>query len=309
MLDAPFDMTLAATPETNDRTNVVSVPIASWDHQCPEADREHALHALEQGSILFFPQLRFHIDEIEGRLLSPAIAAKRKNVSLDCASGTLRGSRAGEAELSLLRSMMQRFAASSGALLRNLLPRYQAGLEQGRTSFRPVEIAARSTSWRKDDTRLHVDSFPSSPVGGKRILRVFSNVNPHGRSRTWRLGESFESVACRYLPRSRGPVWGTSRLLGFLGITKGRRSAYDHFMLQLHDRMKADLDYQSEVDQSVFEFHAGSTWIAFTDRVSHAAIGGQHALEQTFYLPVTCMQDPSRAPLWILQRLTGRKLI
>lgn len=249
------------------------------------------------------------MEEGEGRLLSPAIAAKSKNVSLDLSSGTLRGSSAGEAGLRLLETMMQRFATSSGTLLRNLLPQYAAGLIQARTSFRPVEITKRSTSWRKDDTRLHVDSFPSSPVRGNRILRVFSNVNPHGQSRTWRVGESFESVARRYLPSLPGPVWGVSQLLRMLGITKGRRSAYDHFMLQLHDRMKADLDYQSEADQIVCEFHAGSTWIAFTDQVSHAAMRGQYALEQSFYLPVTCMLDPSQAPLRILQRLAGRELI
>jgi hypothetical protein len=290
-------------------TSVVSLPISIWDHQRSAADQEQAIHALEQGSVLFFPRLRFPIEELERPLLSPIIAAKSKNVSFDGSSGTLRGSSASEAELKLLHSMMQRFAASSRALLRGLLPRYDACLLQGRTSFRPVEIATRSTSWRKDDTRLHVDSFPSSPVQGKRILRVFSNVNPHGKNRTWRIGESFENVARRYLPASPGPVWGASRLFAMLGIIKGRRSAYDHFMLQMHDRMKADLDYQSQVDQIVFEFHAGSTWIAYTDQVSHAAVAGQHALEQTFYLPVACMQDPSQAPLLILQRLAGRELV
>jgi hypothetical protein len=293
----------------DDMDKVVSFPISTWDHQCSAADQERAIHALERGSVLFFPQLRFPIGEFEGPLLSPMIVAKSKNVSFDGSSGTLRGSSAGEAQLKLLRSMMQRFAASSRALLRGLLPRYDAGLLPGRTSFRPVEIATRSTSWRKDDTRLHVDSFPSSPVQGNRILRVFSNVNPHGQSRTWKIGESFESVARRYLPASPAPVRGANRLLAMLGITKGRRSAYDHFMLQMHDRMKADLEYQSEVDQIVFEFHAGSTWIAYTDQVSHAAIAGQHALEQTFYLPVACMQEPSQAPLRILQRLAGRELV
>ena len=78
------------------------------------------------------------------------------------------------------------------------LPAYRDRLEIGRTSFRPVEIAGRASSWRKDDTRLHIDSFPATPVHGKRILRVFTNVNPHGRPRTWRLGEDFESVAQRF---------------------------------------------------------------------------------------------------------------
>ena len=289
-------------------TIVVSLPLASWDHQWSTADQGDALCALEQGSVLYFPQLRFSMEAGESRLLSPTIAGKSKNVSLDFSSGRLRGSSASEAQLGQLRSMMQRFATSSRTLLRNLLPRYEAGLLQARTSFRPVEISRRSTSWRKDDTRLHVDSFPSSPVQGKRILRVFSNVNPHGESRTWRLGEPFASVARRYLPSLPSPVWGSSQLLGLLGITKGRRSPYDHFMLQMHDRMKTDSDYQTEAAQVVHEFHAGSTWVVFTDQVSHAAMNGQYALEQTFYLPVNCMLNPAQAPLRILERLAGREL-
>ena len=68
--------------------------------------------------------------------------------------------------------MMQRFAASSRNLLRNLLPQYETGLDQARASFRPVEIVGRRTSWRKDDTRLHVDSFPSSPTKGTEYWRA-----------------------------------------------------------------------------------------------------------------------------------------
>jgi hypothetical protein len=79
-------------------------------------------------------------------------------------------------------------------------------------------------------------------------------------------------------------------------------------MLRLHDRMKADLRYQSQAAQSVYEFHAGCTWIVFTDQVSHAAMAGQYALEQTFLVPLECMQDPSLAPLRILERVLGREL-
>lgn len=289
-------------------TDVISLALANWDQPCSTAEQERAIRALERGSVLLFPQLRFSIQDAESRLLSPITTGQRKNVSLDPSRGTLRGSSADDAELRLLQGMMQRFAASSRALLRGLLPRYEPGLQPARTSFRPIEIAGRSTSWRKDDTRLHVDSFPSSPTRGKRILRVFSNVNPHGQRRTWRLGESFEGVARRYLPSLPGPFWGGSHVLNLLGVTKGRRSAYDHFMLRLHDRMKADLAYQSEVSQSVHEFHSGSTWIAFTDQVSHAAMTGQYALEQTFHLPASCMLDPSQAPQRILERILGREL-
>ena len=289
-------------------TKIINVPITNWSQKCSSAIQEQALLALEEGGVLFFPQLGFSLEEVEGRLLSPTIKGRSKNVSFDISTGKLRGSNAGEAEIRLLQSMMLRFATCSNALLLNLLPHYNAGLVQSRTSFRPLEIAERRTSWRKDDTRLHVDSFPATPVQDRRILRVFSNVNPQGKSRFWRLGESFESVASHYISSLSGPVWGVSQLLQLCGITKSRRSAYDHFMLQMHDRMKADLDYQLNSEQIDCEFPAGSTWITYTDQVSHAAVAGQHCLEQTFYLPVTSMQDPSRAPLRILERLMGRSL-
>jgi len=288
--------------------DVVSLPIASWDHSCSTAEQERALRALEQGNVLLFPQLRFSIQDDEAQLLSPTIAGEGKNISLNPADGSLRGSGADAARLRRLRGMMQRFATSSRALLHNLLPRYAAGLQQARTSFRPVEIVGRAASWRQDDTRLHVDSFPSSPTQGKRILRVFTNVNPHGRPRSWRLGESFENVARRYSASLPQPIWGASYMLKLLGVTKSRRSAYDHFMLQLHDRMKLDLAYQSQGPQRVHDFHPGSTWIVFTDQVSHAGMSGQYALEQSFYLPVNSMLDSSQAPLRILEHLFGRQL-
>ncbi len=57
-------------------------------------------------------------------------------------------------------------------------------------------------------------------------------------------------------------------------------------MLQLHDRMKGDEDFQRDAPQAAIDFPAGSTWLAFTDQVSHAALAGQYQLEQTFLVPV-----------------------
>jgi hypothetical protein len=242
-------------------------------------------------------------------LLSPATVGQAKNVSLNPATGELRGSGADAAGQSLLQGLMQRYADASKSLLHHLLPGYGSGLKQARTSFRPAEIAGRVTSWRKDDTRLHVDSFPSSPMRGERILRVFTNVNPNGQNRIWKLGESFEAVAQRYQHTILGPAWGSHRLLKLLGITKRERSAYDHFMLHLHDLMKADLAYQANVAQTTHEFEPGSSWIVFTDQASHAALRGQYALEQTYHLPVESMDDPAQSPLRILERLRGRALV
>ncbi len=288
---------------------VVNISTTAWSEEQSSARCQQAIEALEDGKVLFLPQLRFELDEAERVFLQPVMKGNRKNISYDIATGEVRGGVMEANEEARLRAMMYRFARSARDLIGSLLPRYETGLLQGRTSFRPVEIVGRVSSWRQDDTRLHVDSFPSSPVQGKRILRVFSNVNPSGRNRSWRIGEPFETVARRYLPSIPGPIWGGSQLMQWSRITKSRRSPYDHFMLKLHDRMKSDLDYQKTAEQIGFEFPPGSTWLVYTDQVSHAAMAGQHSFEQTFYVPISSMANAAKSPLRILERIKGAALV
>jgi hypothetical protein len=138
---------------------------------------------------------------------------------------------------------------------------------------------------------------------------VFTNVNPSGEGRHWRLGASFENVARSFANRIPRHSAALATLLSTVGATKSYRTAYDHTMLKMHDIMKADDIYQQDAEQAEFSFPAGSTWMVSTDKVSHAAMGGQHVFEQTFYLPVRAMSDPSKSPLRILERLAGRSLI
>jgi 3-deoxy-D-manno-octulosonic acid hydroxylase-like protein len=269
---------------------------------------DEAIAALEDGKILFLPRYRFPLSDPENELFSATVSGTAKNVSYNPASKELRGTVATGQNAELLRGMLRRFSDFAQDLVDRLLPSYRSGLIRDRTSFRPQEIEGRAISWRKDDTRLHIDSFPSAPTQGKRILRVFSNVDPSGRSRIWRMGEPFEQMAARFLPSIKRPLPFSSAALQLLHITKSRRTEYDHIMLQLHDRMKSDARYQAEVQQSKQEFPAGCTWIAFADQVAHAGISGQNLLEQTFLVPLAQLRDEARAPLRVLQRLTGRKL-
>ncbi|MEB0041234.1 MULTISPECIES: Kdo hydroxylase family protein [unclassified Pseudomonas] len=289
-------------------TAIVSLPIRSWDQPISSADQALALEALESGNVVLLPQLPFVVREDERTLLKSTVIQGIKNVSLTPANGTFKGSKGTEAEQRQLQSMMTRFAMSTKTLTTNLLGHYEDSLQQARTSFRPVEISGRASSWRKDDTRLHVDNFPSSPTSGKRILRVFSNVNPQNQPRVWRLGDQFEAVAQRYLASLPKPLWGASTVMNALGITKSPRSAYDHYMLRLHDHMKADQEYQTQPSHQEHRFASGTTWMVFTDQVPHAAMSGKFVLEQTFLLPVEHMQHPAQAPLRVLERLTGRTL-
>ncbi len=258
--------------------------------------------------VIVLPDLRFIVAAEEQSIFSPAILSSSKNTSFDPASGQVSGTALAGPDRDRLRGAIARFSDSAAALVDNLLLRYRGRLRRARASFRPAEIAGRQTSWRKDDTRLHVDSFPASPVQGQRILRVFSNVNPEGRPRSWRVGGDFEAVAARFAPSMSLPRPGSAALLRALRVTKSRRSPYDALMLQLHDRMKEDADFQAHSEQEAVDLPAGSTWLAFTDQVSHAATAGQYQFEQTFLLPVDAMLDEARSPLRILERLNGRRL-
>lgn len=243
--------------------------------------------------------------------LTPDFASlKAKNISFDIKTNLLRGIESLNQNDVFLKAMMLRYAKACSALMKQLLPHYHDALEIGRTSFRPIEIEGRKPkSLSKDDTRLHVDSFPATPTQGKRLLRVFCNINANNRARLWHVGEPFEEVAQQFLPKTKRPWLGRAPLLKMLGITRSLSTEYDYLMLQIHDQMKANVDYQRNVPFTKIAFAPGASWIVQTDHVSHAALAGQHLLEQTFYLPPSAMQDPALSPLGVLEKLTRRKLI
>ncbi len=287
-----------------------TMALTSLEEDLPEEAQTQAVYALESGRVLYFPQLSFVLQQQEDAFLSPAIADPRsKNISYDLHTDGLRGAICQDEKARLLKSMIHRYAIFSRQLIGRILPGYLPHIQQGRTSFRPVEAKDRYSSYRKDDTRLHVDSFPANPVKGKRILRVFTNMNPEGKARIWRLGEPFDQVASTFLPRFSRPLPGIAYLLRALKITKSFRSLYDHYMLQLHDAMKGDTSYQQIANQQEVHFPPGSTWIVYTDQVSHAAMGGQYLLEQTFYLPPQALHHADKSPLKVLERLLQRSLV
>jgi hypothetical protein len=275
------------------------LPIDKLDAITPPI-KQQAVTYLEAGGVLYLPSysFQFELPEQEKLLSETILDGKHKNVSFDYSTKKLGGTHPDNAELSsLLRLLMQRYANYARQLIDTLLPRYQSHLTWGRTSYRPAQIIGRTSSKRKDDTRLHVDSFPATPVNGRRILRVFANVNPYGEPRVWHLGEPFPEVLERFADEIPAYISFFAKLLYLVKATKTLRSAYDHFQLHLHDKMKLNDKYQQSVSKKRIDFQPQSTWIVFTDQVSHAALSGQFLLEQTFYLPVAAMQNPDLSPL------------
>ena len=275
--------------------------------------KQEALIALESGNILYFPKHTFSVKEQERMLLSEGVLdVKHKNISYDYLNQTLAGFTKDKhaADVSLnLQVFLHRFALFSKELIDTILPQYKNAIQFGRTSYRPAEIKGRPTSKRKDDTRLHVDSFSATPVHGKRILRIFSNINPLGCPRVWQVGEPFSKVLSAFVAKIPPYNRRYSKLLHLIKATKSLRSAYDHYMLNLHDQMKLDENYQQTVTKQQVDFPADSTWLVFTDHVSHAALGGQFLLEQTFYLPVEAMANPELSPLKLWEKEKSTSLL
>jgi hypothetical protein len=286
------------------------LPIDTWE-PAPSGDTAEGLEeVLESGQVLYFPRLAFRFADAERKFLAERWAdGKAKNISFRGAAEPIRGARGTPEELAQLKAVLSRYADSAESLVKVLFPRYVGCLRRGFTSYRTAGVEGRVTSWRKDDTRLHVDAFPSNPTGGMRLLRVFANVNPDGQPRVWRVGEPFEHYAGKFLPRASRPLPGSAWLLEKLGLTKSRRTDYDHYMNQLHDLGKADLGYQASSPQRTFPFPAGSAWVVFSDQVLHAVMSGQFMLEQTFYLDPEHLVRPESGPLEILEKLAGRPLL
>jgi len=266
---------------------------------------------LEEGHVIYLSNMAFSLNSHEESFLSPHIIdSSAKNISYYPLTRQLRGcTHLPPRQKLLLLLMMERYYHFAKHLIITLLPQYALALEIGRTSYRPVEVKGRPSSYRKDDSLLHVDAFPSMPVQGRRILRVFSNVNPSHEPRVWNIGEPFSHVIDRFVPSLKKPKPMMASLLKTFHITKGERTPYDHYMLHLHNDMKADGDYQRNVKKETMPFPPHTSWIVFTDKTSHAALTGQYLLEQTFYLPIHAMNDEQCSPLRLLENKLQHPLL
>ena len=267
---------------------------------------------LERDGVLILDREPFALSSGEFDLIdSQASDGRSKNWSYNPHTGDLDGVVGGGEGIAGLRAIMSRYSTWARELIGEFFPAYQPNLELGRTSLRRRSVQEEPPlSRRKDDRSLHLDAFTSQPVAGRRILRVFINIDPTGAGRDWAIADGgFEDFALRFRHRARRLYPGEARLLEGLSLTKCRRTDYDQIMLGMHDAAKRDRGYQATAPRRFVSFPGGSTWLAFTDQTPHAAVSGQCALEQTFYVPVEALADPAASPLRILERLWGAPLV
>jgi hypothetical protein len=214
-----------------------------------------------------------------------------------------------------LRVAMRTYSQCSLRFAAELLAPYAQRWRVDFASFRPQQEEGRNIRLRARNDLLHVDSFPTRPSNGDRILRLFTNINPR-EPRVWITSETFEALAARFagsagLPAPKCPNPLRRALLGLaraVGLDSLARSPYDDWMLRFHHFLKEHEEFQRTSPRSRWEFPPQSTWLAFTDMVSHAVLSGQFALEQTFIISRDSLVVPEKAPIRILERLAGGKL-
>src|SRR4029453_4589505 len=165
--DSTRSAALAMGGRRAELSRLSTIAHASWADPLPPALAADATVALEGGRVLFLPNLRFLVNRDEQAIFSPSILASSKNTSFDPVSGRVGGTTLAGDEQTPPPRILARFSGSAHTPVNALFPHYRDHLIRARASFRPAEIAGRQTSWRKDDTRLHIDSFPASPVQGR----------------------------------------------------------------------------------------------------------------------------------------------
>ncbi len=271
---------------------------------------------LERGGILAFADTAFAMppgDRDFLRGIRQTGSGFFKNVSYrpleDRVTGFARGTTDSARLLGVMREYSRRVTAFAAAIL---VP-YAAAWKLDHASYRPLEERGRELPEQARNDLIHIDSFPTRPTNGARILRVFTNINA-SEPRAWTTTENFETLARRYANAAglaqAGRRWQITDLLGWLSRSVGlaRRSRYDRFMLRFHDYLKSNREFQRDCPKWRFDFVAGSTWMAFTDVVPHSVLAGRFALEHTYIVPCAAMLIPGIAPLGILERLAGAPL-
>jgi hypothetical protein len=285
----------------------------------PEGRARHYCRLLENGEILLFRDVVKHLpisaelhDVIFGS--DHANTSVHKNVSFRPRTGELRGYTGPGQEL--LRKLLSWHSLMLQRFLNNFLSPYAGKYAVDFGSFRPIQAQGRNMPLHKRDDLLHFDAFPSRPTHGGRILRSFVNLNPT-EPRVWEIGEPFHMTAPRFSgdPTLRsainaGPFRKLSdTALATVGVIKGRRSAYDRFMLRFHDLLKEDSKYQSSTPKRQIEIPPGSAWLVYTDGVPHAVLSGRYALEQTFIVSPEAQVDPEVTPIRVVEKMYGKRLL
>jgi hypothetical protein len=298
------------------------IPVAGNGRASADANAEQGrllCSELEIGNLVYFENTPFSIPAEDRELLlgrKQVSSAYHKNIAYRPAEGRVTGLDASEqAESEQLGRILRSYSQQASEFVNRVLTPYAGQWKLDYASFRPLEEKGRPARLHARNDLLHFDSFPTRPTNGARILRVFTNLNPI-QKRVWLTSQTFESFGPRVAAAAgigkasnENPVTRAIRSIArALHLPGASRPPYDGFMHRCHNAMKEDASFQETTLKNRWEFPPNSSWLAFTDCVSHAVLEGQYAIEQTFLIPQSALVLRERSPLAILEKLVGGRL-
>lgn len=227
-----------------------------------------------------------------------------KDIGFDPATGRFSGARLKRpADQPRLAGILKSFSDGVTSWLATTYPGYATGLTRDRVTLRTDEEATRAMRLMARNDLLRVDNFPTRPTFGRRILRIFANINPTD-PQVWAVSEAFPQLLARYVASKRIPprtreqwIAPTRRLFGGSGP-----SAYDVFMQRLHHHLKEDDAFQGLARRRVLNFPPGSAWALFVDGLSNAQLRGRYSLEHSFFIDTSVLEVPEEAPIAVLSK-------
>ena len=276
---------------------------------------------LERGNVICMQKTPFIPSEADCAWLrdqKQTTASVHKNIAFKPHLNKTTGVDAeSKADAERLHKIMSAYSARALEFMRAFFPNYAKAWKVDYATFRPVEEEGRNLSMRHRNDLMHVDSFPTRPTHGGRILRMFTNINP-SKDRIWCTGLPLEQLANKYakdagLMNVTGPGATVKRGLAAMGRVVGLRtpdrSPYDQFMMRFHNYLKESDEFQQNGKADTMAFKPGETWLTFTDQVAHSVLSGQYAVEQTCIVPFSAMSHPELAPVSVLEKIAGKQLI
>jgi 3-deoxy-D-manno-oct-2-ulosonic acid (Kdo) hydroxylase len=277
--------------------------------------------ALERGAIVRFTRCPLPLPaERDLAFLRDGLAPflLRKNVSWYFAADAVKGLESAPEVAARAHKLLREHAARVRAFLSAAMPEFTRGFTPGTTSMRPLQEKGRALSAHASNELVHVDAGAYGATHGDRVLRFFVNVNPT-EDRVWITKGAFPALYAAHAdaaglrqggraPRlDDGPldraftalVHGAARLAP-AALTLDS-SPYDRLMRRFHNWMKDTPAFRdSREGLEELRFGPGSAWMVLTDQVSHACTEGQHALVDTFIVPLANCRLPELSPRSIL---------
>jgi hypothetical protein len=294
--------------------------LRSFDAASPQDIEE----AMERAEVVFWQRCPVELpseDDLEFMRTGLPRELQVKNISYHPESNSIPRFEADPVVRDRIERILRTHGQRVEAFLRRATPDFVPNWTLGTTSFRSIEEQGRKLKPRSSNELVHIDAGAYGATNGARILRFFVNIHPT-RDRVWGTKGGFGALLERHrelvdaakggrdrVALDKGPidrlysgmVTALSKVYPLFQVIDS--SPYDRSMRRIHNYMKENPAFRdSREGYQEIHFPPLSSWMVFTDGISHSVLSGQHALVTTVLIPLANARNPALAPFNVLAR-------